>query len=63
LDLIQLVVILVLVGVLLLLVNNFIPMDAQVKQILNIVVLFAIVLWLLTVFGVLPLRSVRVGPG
>jgi hypothetical protein len=62
-DLIQLVVILVLVGVLLWLVNSYVPMDAQVKQILNIVVLFAIVLWLLTVFGVLPLRQVRVGPG
>jgi hypothetical protein len=62
-DLIQLVVILILVGVLLWLVNTYVPMDAQIKQILNLVVVIAVVLWLLTVFGVLPLRRIPVGPG
>jgi hypothetical protein len=62
-DLIQLVVILILVGVLLWLVNTYVPMDAQIKQILNLVVVIAVVLWLLTVFGVLPLgHRIRVGP-
>jgi hypothetical protein len=62
-DLIQLVVILILVGVLLWLVNTYLPMDAQVKQILNVVVLIAVVLWIMTVFGLLPLgHRIRVGP-
>lgn len=56
--LIQLIVALIVVGVLLYLVNNLIPMDAKIKQIINIVVLIAVVLWLLSVFGVLggPIR-------
>jgi uncharacterized membrane protein (DUF441 family) len=46
-ELIQLVVILIVVGVLLWLVNTYIPMDARIKQIINAVVIIAIVLWLL----------------
>lgn len=52
-SLINLIVILVVVGVLLWLVNNYIPMDSKIKQILNIVVVIVVVLWLLQVFGVL----------
>jgi hypothetical protein len=52
-PLIQLVVALIVVGVLLWAVNNYIPMDGKIKQILNIVVVVAVVLWLLQVFGVL----------
>jgi hypothetical protein len=52
-PLIHLVVVLIVVGVLLWLVNSYIPMDAKIKNILNIVVVIAVVLWLLTVFGVL----------
>lgn len=52
-DLISLVVILIVIGVLLWLVNTYLPMDAQIKRILNIVVIVAVVLWLLfTVLGV-----------
>lgn len=50
-PLIQLVVVLIVVGVLLWLVNNYIPMDRKIKKILNIVVVIAVVLWLLSVFG------------
>ena len=50
-PLIQLVVVLIVVGVLLWLVNNYIPMDRKIKQILNIVVVIAVVLWLLNMFG------------
>lgn len=50
-PLIQLVVVLIVVGVLLWLVNNYIPMDRKIKQILNVVVVIAVVLWLLSVFG------------
>lgn len=51
-PLIQIVVVLIVVGVLLWLVNAYIPMDGKIKQILNIVVVIAVVLWLLSVFGV-----------
>ena len=52
-SLMSLVVTLIVVGVLLWLVNAYIPMDAKIKKILNIVVVIAVVLWLLSVFGVL----------
>jgi len=50
---ISLLVTLIVVGVLLWLVNNYIPMDAKIKQILNIVVVICVVVWLLSAFGVL----------
>lgn len=61
-DLIQVVIVLIVVGVLLWLVNSYIPMDSKIKQILNIVVVVAVILWLLKVFGLLAfLRGIRVG--
>jgi hypothetical protein len=61
-PLISLVVVLIAVGVLLWAVNAYIPMDAKIKNILNVVVVIAVVLWLLQVFGVLGhLSTVRVG--
>jgi hypothetical protein len=50
-PLIQLVEVLILVGVLLWLVNRFIPMQATMKSILNGVVVIAVVLWLMNVVG------------
>jgi hypothetical protein len=52
-SLISLVITLIVVGVLLWLVNTYIPMDGKIKKILNIVVVVAVVLWLLVAFGVL----------
>jgi hypothetical protein len=61
-PLIQLVVVLIVIGVLLWLVNNYIPMDRKIKQILNIVVVIGVVLWLLNVFGLFKgLSSIHVG--
>lgn len=61
-PLINLVVTLIVVGVLLWLVNTYIPMDRKIKKILNIVIVIAVVLWLLNVFGLLAgLGSIRVG--
>jgi len=61
-PLVQLVVVLIVVGVLLWLVNRFIPMDGKIKSILNIIVVIAVVLWLLNVFGFLgSLSKIRVG--
>jgi len=50
-PLINIVVVLIVVGVLLWLVNRFIPMQGTIKSILNAVVVIAVVLWLLNVFG------------
>jgi hypothetical protein len=61
-PLIQLVEVLVVVGVLLWLVNRFIPMAASMKSILNGVVIIVVVLWLLNVFGVFhSLSRIHVG--
>lgn len=51
-TLINVVIILIVVGVLLWLINRFIPMDGKIKQILNIVVIIAVILWLLRAFGI-----------
>jgi hypothetical protein len=50
---ISVVVTLIVVGVLLWLVNSYIPMDAKIKKILNAVVVVCVVVWLLYVFGIL----------
>jgi hypothetical protein len=61
-PLLNLVMVLVVVGVLLWLVNTFIPMQSSIKSILNAVVVIAVVLWLLSVFGFLSsLSGLRVG--
>jgi len=61
-PLIQVAVVLIVVGVVLWLINRFIPMAGSIKTILNAVVVIAVVLWLLNVFGVLgSLSSIRVG--
>jgi hypothetical protein len=52
-SLISLVITLIVVGVLLWLVNTYIPMDGKIKKILNIVVVILVVLWLLSAFGIL----------
>jgi hypothetical protein len=61
-PLLQLLLVLVVVGVLLWLVNSFIPMQGTIKSLLNAVVVIATVLWLLNVFGVLhSLSRIHVG--
>jgi hypothetical protein len=52
-SLITLVITLIVVGVLLWLINTYIPMDGKIKKIINVVVVIAVVLWLLSAFGVL----------
>ena len=52
-SLVSLVVVLVIVGVILWLINSFIPMDAKIKKILNVVVVIVVIIWLLQAFGVL----------
>lgn len=60
-TLISLVVTLVVVGVILWLINNYIPMDGNIKKILNAVVILVVILWLLTAFGLLgPISGIRI---
>ena len=61
-PLINLIITLVVVGVLLWLINSFIPMQRTIKQILNVVVIIVVILWLLSAFGVIgSLSGMRVG--
>lgn len=61
-SMISLIVLLIVVGVILYLVNAYIPMEPRIKQILNIVVIVVVCIWLLSVFGILPnLNAIRVG--
>lgn len=61
-SLLSILVSIVVVGVLLWVVNSFIPMDGKIRSILNVVVVIVLVLWLLQGFGILgALGSVRVG--
>jgi hypothetical protein len=56
-PLINVVITLIVVGVLLWLINRFIPMAGSIKSILNAVVVICVVLWLLNVFGLFPAIS------
>lgn len=60
-SLMSVLIVLIVVGILLWLVNTYIPMDAKIRNILNAVVVIVVVLWLLQAFGVLDsLGSVRI---
>ena len=52
-SIINVVIILIVVGLVLWLINNYIPMDYKIKQILNIVVVIAVIIWLLKAFNLL----------
>ncbi len=61
-PLIQIIIALVVVGVLLWLVNRYIPMQSSIKSILNGVVVIVVVLWLLNVFGLFhSLSNIHIG--
>jgi hypothetical protein len=61
-PLITVIVVLLVVGVLLWLVNTYIPMQGTIKSLLNAVVVIATVIWLLQVFGLLSVvEGIRVG--
>ena len=61
-PLIQLVIVLVVVGVILWLINSYIPMQSTLKRILNVLVVIAVVVWLLSVFGVIGnISAIRIG--
>ena len=56
-----LIITLVVVGILLWLLNNYVPMDGKIKRILNVVVVIVVVIWLLQAFGLLgTLQNIRI---
>ena len=61
-PLLQLVIILVAVGVVLWVINSYIPMQDTIKKILNVVVIIAVIIWLLNIFGLIgDLSAIRIG--
>lgn len=61
-SLVSLIVTLIIVGVLLWLINTYLPMDGKIKSIINIVIVIAVIIWLLQSFGILgSMGGVRVG--
>jgi hypothetical protein len=62
LCLIQLVLVLVVVGVILWVINSYIPMQSTIKKILNVVAVIVVIIWLLSVFGLIGnLSTIRIG--
>jgi len=60
-SLMSLIVTLIVVGILLWAVNNYLPLDGKIKKILNVVVVIAVVVWLLSAFNVFgQVASVRI---
>jgi hypothetical protein len=60
-PLLNILLVLVVVGVVLWLINTYIPMDGKIKNILNVLVVILVVLWLLKAFGLLDnLKSLHV---
>ena len=61
---IRIVIDLVLVGVILWLINRYIPMQATIKQVVNIVVIIVVIIWLLSAFGIMDiLQGIFLGKG
>lgn len=61
-PLLQIVEVLIVVGLLLWLVNRFIPMQGTIKSVLNGVVIIVVVLWILNIFGLFhSLSTIHIG--
>jgi hypothetical protein len=61
-PLLSVIAVLIVVGVLLWLINTYIPMQGTIKSILNAVVVIVVVLWLLQAFGLLgDIAGLRIG--
>ena len=61
-TLVYVVLALIVVGAGLWLINTYVPMDAKIKSLLNIVVVIGVVIWLLQAFGLIGnLGNIRVG--
>ena len=52
-TMIQLVIVLVVIGVVLWMINAFLPMNASIKKVLNVVVILSVIIYVLWAFGIL----------
>jgi hypothetical protein len=60
-TLVQIAVVLVVIGVVMWLINTYIPMMGAIKSLLNLVVIVVVVIWLLQIFGIIgPIPGVRI---
>jgi hypothetical protein len=60
-SLLTVLIVLVVAGVVLWLVNSYIPMDHKIKTILNVVVVIVVIIWLLKAFGIIHyLMNIRI---
>jgi hypothetical protein len=61
-SILSLIVVLVILGLVMYLINGFIPMDATIKRILNVAVVIFLIVWLIQAFGFLgDLSAIRIG--
>lgn len=62
-SLLSLILVLVIIGVMLWLINNYVPMDNKIKKILNVVVVVAVIIWVAGIFlgGWHGIESIRIG--
>lgn len=61
-TLIDIVLVLIVVGLILWLVNTYIPMAGRIKSLLNVVVFIVVLIWVLQVFGLVGAIPIRVPP-
>ena len=57
-SILRLIFTLVVSGVILWTINTYIPMDEKIKKILNMVIVIIMILWLLSVFGIVDYKQV-----
>jgi hypothetical protein len=60
-QIVHIVIVLIVIGILLGLINRYIPMAASIKSIINGVVVICVVIWLLNIFGVLASLGIHIG--
>ena len=61
-SLLSLIIVLAAIGLLMWAINNYVPMQDGIKKVLNVAVIVIIVLWLLSIAGILPdLNAIKVG--
>lgn len=58
-PIITIVIVLIIIGVILWLINTYIPMASSIKTILNIVVVLCVIFWLLSIFGIFDISSLK----
>lgn len=58
-PLITVILVLIIIGVILWLINTYIPMAAAIKTILNVVIVLCVIIWLLSVFGIVDMGSLK----